>query len=237
MTTQSPDPRIAELRKRIIRDSVGNPGELQDTQLLEDAIALATTLASERDSDRADYDEARKRLWEQAKRLDADLSSERARREELERENASLHNRIGRAEVVLDLVHEIRDGGGTLEPQLRTEFDKWVSEESRRVTEAFVNLRAGNAPPPSTAAVVASSVTGEGATDPGPFIDFPAIARDLGLMPPEAAEEPSDGKLSTLWVKAAAAAEVEGLDLDERDMKANRALFNAGREFERKRRR
>lgn len=53
----------------------------------------------------------------------------------------ALAGRLEAAELVLDLVHEIRDGGGALEPQLREHFDRWLEAESKRVGEAFANLR------------------------------------------------------------------------------------------------
>lgn len=63
------------------------------------------------------------------------------RAEEAEAMVRVLADRLEAAELVLDLVHEIRDGGGALEPQLREHFDRWLDAESKRVGEAFANLR------------------------------------------------------------------------------------------------
>lgn len=63
------------------------------------------------------------------------------RAEEAEARARAFAERLEAAELVLDLVHEIRDGGGALEPQLREHFDRWLETESKRVGEAFANLR------------------------------------------------------------------------------------------------
>ncbi len=170
--TQSTDHRIEELRKRIIRDSVGNPGELQDTQLVEDAIALANTLAAELSACRSELEQARRELGHANDRLANEctmhglladriceagggaqtvddafrwISAERARREGLERACAM-------ADEIID-EYECQWGDDYL-------AQKWGMKEQRAEFRKLAGLDSAHS---STAEVFASSATGEGA--------------------------------------------------------------------------
>jgi hypothetical protein len=63
---------------------------------------------------------------------------------------AELSARVARAEAVCDVVHEVRDGGGTLPPELLEAFDSWLTAEGARIVEAFCKLRAAKTEEPTS---------------------------------------------------------------------------------------